>query len=87
MNDILSGAAMGAALTVAGVYAPDVILTQFNFTDFTMLQTFLTAAAGSSYVALKFFNSHALLALSLLSTPDMLHKPPPRNRTNNSSHT
>ncbi|KAH6634481.1 hypothetical protein B0J18DRAFT_21224 [Chaetomium sp. MPI-SDFR-AT-0129] len=50
MNDILSGAAMGAALTVAGVYAPDVILTQFNFTDFTMLQTFLTAAAGSSLI-------------------------------------
>ncbi|KAK3293945.1 uncharacterized protein B0H64DRAFT_462262 [Chaetomium fimeti] len=48
MNNILTGAAMGAALTTAGVYAPDVILAQFNFTDFTMLQTFLSAAAGST---------------------------------------
>lgn len=49
MNNILTGAAMGAALTTAGVYAPDIILSQFNFTDFTMLQTFLSAAAGSTY--------------------------------------
>ncbi|KAL2196776.1 hypothetical protein P885DRAFT_69261 [Corynascus similis CBS 632.67] len=48
MNNILTGAAMGAALTTAGVYAPDIILSQFNFTDFTMLQTFLSAAAGST---------------------------------------
>ncbi|KAL2156853.1 hypothetical protein VTH06DRAFT_3061, partial [Thermothelomyces fergusii] len=47
MNHIITGAAMGAALTTAGVYAPDIILSQFKFTDFTMLQTFLTAAAGS----------------------------------------
>jgi hypothetical protein len=52
MNNILTGAAMGAALTTAGVYAPDIILSQFNFTDFTMLQTFLSAAAGSTYVFL-----------------------------------
>ena len=51
MNNILTGAAMGAALTTAGVYAPDIILSQFNFTDFTMLQTFLSAAAGSTYVS------------------------------------
>ncbi|KAL2136724.1 hypothetical protein VTI74DRAFT_1765 [Chaetomium olivicolor] len=50
MNNILAGAAMGAALTTAGVYAPDIILSQFKFTDFTMLQTFLTAAAGSTLV-------------------------------------
>ncbi|KAG7286988.1 hypothetical protein NEMBOFW57_006488 [Staphylotrichum longicolle] len=50
MNNILTGAAMGAALTTAGVYAPDIILSQFNFTDFTMLQTFLSAAAGSTLV-------------------------------------
>lgn len=50
MNNILTGAAFGAALTTAGVYAPDIIMSQFNFTDFTMLQTFLTAAAGSTYV-------------------------------------
>ncbi|KAJ4294781.1 hypothetical protein N0V88_005015 [Collariella sp. IMI 366227] len=49
MNSILTGAAMGAALTTAGVYAPDIILSQFTFTDFTMLQTFLTAAAGSTW--------------------------------------
>jgi hypothetical protein len=49
MNNILTGAAMGAALTTAGVYKPSVILSQFNFSDFTMLQTFLTAAAGSTY--------------------------------------
>jgi hypothetical protein len=48
MNNVLTGAAMGAALTTAGVYAPDIILSQFNFTDFTMLQTFLSAAAGST---------------------------------------
>ncbi|AEO60580.1 hypothetical protein MYCTH_2309910 [Thermothelomyces thermophilus ATCC 42464] len=48
MNNVLTGAAMGAALTTAGVYAPDIILSQFKFTDFTMLQTFLTAAAGST---------------------------------------
>ncbi len=52
MDNILTGAAMGAALTTAGVYAPDIILNQFNFTDFTMLQTFLSAAAGSTYVAM-----------------------------------
>lgn len=50
MDQILSGVAMGAALTTAGVYSPDIILGQFKFTDFTMLQTFLTAAAGSTYV-------------------------------------
>jgi len=48
MNNILTGAAMGAALTTAGVYAPDIILSQFTFSDFTMLQTFLSAAAGST---------------------------------------
>lgn len=48
MNNILTGAAMGAALTVTGVYEPSVILAQFNFSDFSMLQTFLTAAAGST---------------------------------------
>ncbi|KAK4099360.1 hypothetical protein N658DRAFT_498502 [Parathielavia hyrcaniae] len=50
INNIFTGAAMGAALTTAGVYAPDIILSQFTFTDFTMLQTFLTAAAGSTLV-------------------------------------
>lgn len=48
MNNILTGAAMGAALTAAGVYQPSVILAQFDFSDFSMLQTFLTAAASST---------------------------------------
>ncbi|KAL1843306.1 hypothetical protein VTJ49DRAFT_2123 [Mycothermus thermophilus] len=50
MDNTLSGVAMGAALTTAGVYSPDIILSQFKFSDFTMLQTFLTAAAGSTLV-------------------------------------
>ncbi|KAK4240351.1 hypothetical protein C8A03DRAFT_13275 [Achaetomium macrosporum] len=48
MNNFLTGLAMGAALTTAGVYSPDIILSQFIFQDFTMLQTFLTAAASST---------------------------------------
>jgi hypothetical protein len=52
MNDLLTGVAMGAALTTAGVYSPDVILSQFTFQDFTMLETFLTAAASSTFVFL-----------------------------------
>ncbi len=60
MDNILTGAAMGAALTTAGVYAPDIILHQFNFTDFTMLQTFLSAAAGSTYVNVP--HTHTTLA-------------------------
>ncbi|KAK3307586.1 uncharacterized protein B0T15DRAFT_183351 [Chaetomium strumarium] len=48
MNNLLTGLAMGAALTTAGVSSPDVILSQFTFQDFTMLQTFLAAAASST---------------------------------------
>lgn len=48
MNNVLAGAAMGAALTAAGMYQPGVILAQFKFEDFSMLQTFLSAAAGST---------------------------------------
>ncbi|KAL2190468.1 hypothetical protein L209DRAFT_677669 [Thermothelomyces heterothallicus CBS 203.75] len=58
MNNVLTGAAMGAALTTAGVYAPDIILSQFKFTDFTMLQTFLTAAAGSTLLVTAAQASH-----------------------------
>lgn len=65
MNNILTGAAMGAALTTAGVYAPDIILSQFKFTDFTMLQTFLTAAAGSSYANSPFLPLSPLLPSAL----------------------
>lgn len=51
MDSLLSGAAFGAALTASGVYEPATILSQFDFTNFHMLQTFLTAAAGSTYVS------------------------------------
>lgn len=49
MNSLLSGAAFGAALTASGVYQPATILSQFDLGSFHMLQTFLTAAAGSTY--------------------------------------
>ncbi|KAL2024606.1 hypothetical protein VTK56DRAFT_7649 [Thermocarpiscus australiensis] len=48
MNNLLTGAVFGAALTASGVYLPSVILSQFSFSDFRMLQTFLTAVAGST---------------------------------------
>jgi len=49
MDHLVSGAAFGAALTASGVYQPSVILSQLNFTNFHMLQAFLTGAAGSAY--------------------------------------
>ncbi len=67
MDNILTGAAMGAALTTAGVYAPDIILSQFNFTDFTMLQTFLSAAAGSTYVDVPHIHTPHLSSLDKLT--------------------
>ena len=75
MNNILTGAAMGAALTTAGVYAPDIIIHQFNFTDFTMLQTFLSAAAGSTYVfpLLDFLSLHR--PLLVIKSPSPSHLP------------
>lgn len=45
---LLSGAAFGAALTAAGVYQPAVITSQLKLQDWHMMQTFLTAAAGSA---------------------------------------
>ncbi|KXX80226.1 hypothetical protein MMYC01_203595 [Madurella mycetomatis] len=48
MDSLLSGAAFGAALTASGIYEPATLLSQFDFTNFHMLQTFLTAAAGST---------------------------------------
>ncbi|KAK4040740.1 hypothetical protein C8A01DRAFT_35209 [Parachaetomium inaequale] len=75
MNNLFTGAAMGAALTTAGVYAPDIILSQFTFSDFTMLQTFLTAAAGSTLLVTAFQTLHLTTlpprtpsSLGLLST-------------------
>jgi hypothetical protein len=50
MSTILSGAAFGAALVASGMYQPSVILGQFDFSNFQMLQTFLTASASSTCV-------------------------------------
>ncbi|TLD31397.1 hypothetical protein PspLS_02864 [Pyricularia sp. CBS 133598] len=48
---LLSGAAFGASLTGAGVYQPSVIIGQLELEDFHMLQTLLTATAGSAVLA------------------------------------
>lgn len=48
MSTLLSGALFGAALTASGVYQPSVIISQLSFTNFHMIQVFLTAAAGSA---------------------------------------
>ena len=45
---LTSGALFGAALTLSGVSAPQVIINQLNFTDFHMLLTFLAASASSA---------------------------------------
>ncbi|KAK4189321.1 hypothetical protein QBC35DRAFT_431107 [Podospora australis] len=50
MNNLVTGAAFGAALTASGVYQPSVIVSQLNFTNFHMIQAFLTAAAGSACI-------------------------------------
>ncbi|GAB1316686.1 hypothetical protein MFIFM68171_06896 [Madurella fahalii] len=64
MNNLLSGAAFGAALTASGVYEPATILSQFDFTNFHMLQTFLAAAAGST------------LLVTATQTLSLTHLPP-----------
>ncbi|TLS30908.1 hypothetical protein PpBr36_02879 [Pyricularia pennisetigena] len=48
---LISGAAFGAALAGAGVYQPSVIMAQLELEDFHMLQTLLTATAGSAVLA------------------------------------
>ncbi|KAM5348035.1 hypothetical protein ACJ41O_007859 [Fusarium nematophilum] len=50
MASLLSGAVFGAATVVAGVYSPSVIINQFKFEDWHMLQTFLGATASSAIV-------------------------------------
>ncbi|KAK4225097.1 hypothetical protein QBC38DRAFT_369521 [Podospora fimiseda] len=50
MNTLISGAIFGGALTASGVYQPSVIVSQLSFTNFHMIQVFLTAAAGSAAV-------------------------------------
>lgn len=49
MDHVVSGAAFGAALTASGVFQPAVILGQLQFTNFQMIQTFLTATGTSAY--------------------------------------
>lgn len=51
MDHVVSGAAFGAALTASGVFQPAVILGQLQFTNFQMIQTFLTATGTSAYVS------------------------------------
>jgi hypothetical protein len=48
MASLISGAVFGAATVVAGVYSPSVIINQFKFEEWHMLQTFLGAAATSA---------------------------------------
>ncbi|KAL1306888.1 hypothetical protein AAFC00_005534 [Neodothiora populina] len=50
MAEFEAGAAFGAALFASGVYSPDVILTQFNLTNFHMLKSFVTASGVSAIV-------------------------------------
>ena len=42
---LITGAAFGAALTAAGVHDPAVLISQFKFENFDMLQSFLAASA------------------------------------------
>ncbi|UPK97552.1 hypothetical protein LCI18_008487 [Fusarium solani-melongenae] len=51
MASLISGAVFGAATVVAGVYSPSVIINQFKFEEWHMLQTFLGAAATSAVVS------------------------------------
>lgn len=48
LNTFVSGAAFGAALLTAGVHSPAIIVNQLKFTDWRMVQAFLTATAGSA---------------------------------------
>ncbi|KAJ3506195.1 hypothetical protein NM208_g16103 [Fusarium decemcellulare] len=50
MASLLSGAVFGAATVAAGVYSPSVIINQFKFDDWHMLQTFLGATASSAVI-------------------------------------
>lgn len=52
MNTVVAGAAFGAALTAAGIYAPQTILAQMKLEDWSMIQAFLTATASTAYVTL-----------------------------------
>ncbi|KAH8882531.1 hypothetical protein GQ53DRAFT_787405 [Thozetella sp. PMI_491] len=49
-STFISGAVFGAALTASGVYQPSTIISQFRLENWHMMETFLTAAATSTYV-------------------------------------
>ncbi|KAI1310311.1 hypothetical protein F5Y03DRAFT_35755 [Xylaria venustula] len=49
-DNLLSGAAFGAALAATGMYEPAVILSQMKLENWHMVQTFLTASAASTLV-------------------------------------
>jgi hypothetical protein len=44
---LLSGAAFGAAMLAAGFHHPSIVVSQFKFDNFHMIQAFLTATATS----------------------------------------
>jgi len=46
--NVLCGGIFGAALTASGIYQPSVILSQFQFTNWHMVQTFVAATASSA---------------------------------------
>jgi len=50
MENLITGAAFGAALTASGVYQPSVIISQLKFENWHMIQAFLTGVASSAYV-------------------------------------
>lgn len=52
MATILTGAAFGAAMVAAGVHDPAVLISQFKFDNFDMLQSFLAASATTRYLPL-----------------------------------
>lgn len=48
MSTVITGAAFGAALVSAGVTDPAVIISQFKFVNFDMIQAFLAATATTT---------------------------------------
>ncbi|KAI0159165.1 hypothetical protein BJ166DRAFT_324283 [Pestalotiopsis sp. NC0098] len=50
LTTIFCGSAFGMALTAAGMHRPEVILSQLTLRNFHMLESFLSAAAGSTAV-------------------------------------
>src|SRR5271154_3030633 len=50
LPSIAAGAIFGTSLLASGVYSPGVIMSQMSLTDFHMLQSFLSASAGSATV-------------------------------------